>query len=332
MLPCFFMPGVELVVKNQLTSKDLAGQGIDIVFFNRIITNVSIELVLQLRKDHGFKLVVDFDDHWRLEPDHLLYENYKRLEITKIMEEYIKLADAVTVTHERLYDEAIKLNDNVHILPNAIPQAGQFLVKKEPSDLPRLFWAGGITHKKDMELLRRPMQLIKRNRCKFVLGGFVANNTEWNEMAKIFTTDSNFNTEVWEAMDVNNYYRLYAKCDISVIPLQRTFFNSMKSNLKILEAANVAAPVIVSRVDPYLGFPEHLVNYVDSHNPWVRQINKLLDCPGEAIEQGRLLREYCERTFNFTAINTERKQLFDSICYNKTIQHGKADIRSANTA
>lgn len=316
LLPCYLMPGVELVVSNVLN--DDICKDVDVLFFNRVISNMSIYGVLEFRQRHGFKIIVDFDDHWELGPDHYLYQSYRLSGASKVMEEWIKLADAVTVTHERLADEVKPLNENVHILPNAIPYWGQFSTPKQADEKIRLFWAGGITHKKDLEILKRPLQLIKRDKVKFVLGGYVEGNPEWKAMAKCFTTNSTYNTDVLEALPVESYYAMYSKCDIALIPLLKTKFNSHKSNLKILEAANNSSPVIVSRVHPYLGFPEDLVNYVDLHNTWYSQIKKLTGNPELVKEQGQALKEYCDKHFNFAEINLKRKQLFY-----ETIQQGK---------
>lgn len=310
LLPCFYMAGIDLEIKQRLEEKDL--EGVNILFFNRIISGITILQLLKWRDKYGFKMIVDFDDHWTLGKDHYLYQDYKNLQLSEVMEEFIKLADCVTVTHERLFNEVWPLNKQCYILPNAIPKLDQFKINKVPDPLTRLFWAGGITHKNDLNLLRRPLQLIRRDRCKFVLGGYVKENKEWYEMAKTFTTDSSFNTEVLEALPVVGYYGMYGLCDIALIPLIDTPFNSHKSNLKILEAANIAAPVIVSRVDPYLGFPEDIVNYVDSYTPWYWHIQRLLNDPELVKEQGLKLQEYCDQHYNFEKINKVRKQIFES--------------------
>ncbi len=54
---------------------------------------------------------------------------------------------------------------------------------------------------------------------------------------------------------------MYLESDIKLIPLRKSTFNGYKSNLKILEAAGKGIPVIVSKVNPYLGFPEDVVYY-----------------------------------------------------------------------
>lgn len=313
LLPCHGLEqlGATIKVTYYLNEEDF--KDVDIVFFNRLIPTIDLPILLEYREKYGFKLVCDLDDHWILGKDHILYPNYKVHGISEKIAEHIKASDIITVTHERLYYETVKLNNNCFILPNAIPKVDQFLVKKYPSELTRLFWAGGITHRKDLELLRRPLQLVKRDKCKLVICGYEKDDPEWKQMAKIYTTDSTYNTVVFESMKVHQYYKAYAHCDISLIPLVDNEFNRNKSNLKILEAANIAAPVIVSRVHPYLDFPENLVNYVDSHRPWYFQIQKLLKDEQMRIDQGLGLQAYCDQHYNFEKISEQRKQLFDSI-------------------
>lgn len=287
-------------------------EGTDILFFNRVIPSQDHERLLMWREKYGFKLVCDLDDHWILDKGHPLYEGYGVHKVSEKIIWFIKNSDVVTVTHERLRDEVLPLNKNCHILPNSIPKVLQFTVKKIPDECVRLFWAGGVTHKRDLELLREPLKKIKRQGVKFVIGGYVKNEPEWKEMAKIFTTDSGYNTMVIESLPPSEYYNTYGLCDISLIPLLENKFNIYKSNLKILEAGNIGAPVVVSSVHPYLDFPPDIVNYVDLHNTWYGQITKLIRDKGFREEQGQQLKEYCDIHYNFDKISIERKQIFDA--------------------
>jgi len=306
LLPCYLMD-IELIVNHSLEEIQL--NGVDILFINRVVGGTSLQKILDLRDKYGFKLVVDFDDHWRLSPDHLLYESYKEFMASEIMEAYIQEADHVTVTHERLRDEVLPFNKNVTILPNAIPKFGQFLTTKIESSFTRLFWAGGVTHKKDIELLKYPLRKLSEP-VQMIMGGYV-DNPEYKAMASAFTNGAKLYHQLIESLPVDQYYHSYKLCDISLIPLTRSTFNVFKSNLKILEAANIAAPVIVSKVHPYLDIPH--VNYVESQKDWVKHITYLVKNPEQAKQQGLALQKYCDENFNFERINQERKNLFHVI-------------------
>lgn len=313
LLPMSLMPGIELVISGVLT--DEICEGVDVLFFNRVIGGQSVQSVLDLKAKHGFKMVVDFDDHWILGADHYLYETYRQARASEIMEAYIKESDAVTVTHDRLADLVRPINPNVSILPNSIPYFGQFTAKKinDDDNLTRLFWAGGVTHKDDIQLLFEPIKKIRTLPVKTVLGGYIKNN-EYHKMRNSFTRYGKMPHELIEKLPVESYYYAYSKCDISLVPLIDTKFNSLKSNLKILEAANIWANVIVSNVHPYKDVP--FVNYVNEGDDWFRHVKWLLDNPEEAKEQAANLQVYCRENFNFESINKKRYEL---LCSLKTV-------------
>lgn len=311
LLPAYLMDGVELRVVNQLKEEHL--EGIDILFFNRLVWGCRLIDLYRWREKYGFKIISDFDDHWYLGPDHYLFYEYKKHRASDLMAETIKISDAVTVTHERLYDEVYELNKNVYVLPNTIPDFGQFQLKKRESEFTRLFWAGGITHKKDIQLLANPLKRFHFPNIQMVMGGYVKGNREYSSMASAYTNGGKVRNNLIEALPVDEYYYMYSECDIALIPLCETTFNSHKSNLKILEAANVGSPVVVSAVDPYLGFPEDLVNYVRKQSDWYDNVKKLLKDPLKAKEQGERLKEYCCEQYSFSAINNKRKKLFEYV-------------------
>jgi len=303
------MDGVETIVNHSIVEEQLAD--IDILFFNRMVSGLRIQDLEAYREKYGFKIIIDFDDHWRLDPGHYLYHTYQVHRLPEMMEAFISIADAVTVTHERLADEVRPINPNVHILPNAIPKWGQFLTKKQDSEITRLFWAGGVTHRQDIEILRNPVKRFTG--VQMVMGGYKSGNPEYQAMASAFTNGGKINHELLEVLPVEEYYHAYSKCDIALIPLVPGRFNSFKSNLKILEAANIGSPVIVSEVDPYLGFPKRVVNYVQKQSDWSSMVRYLVKHPDKAKEQGQALKEYCDIHYNFEKINKERKQIFEYV-------------------
>lgn len=329
LLPTFLMD-VEIAVESRVTNENL--KGVDILFFNRAIGRPVGGTVQEMadywRKEFGVKLVVDFDDYWCLGKDHFLFDHYEEHNLHSLMEEWIKASDAVTVTHERLYYKVLPLNKNVHILPNAIPRWGQFVQPKEPSDKTRLFWAGSATHKNDLKLLTGPSRRINRDSVKWVMGGYMENDKELQAMASYYTNGGRFNHLLIRSSPVDYYYQAYTMCDIALIPLVDNTFNSYKSNLKILEAANVAAPVIVSKVNPYLGFPEQMINYVEKQSDWFKHADYLLRNPEAAKDQGERLKEYCFETYNFDRINKTRKEIFESLCEKKTESNLRESVMS----
>ena len=302
----------EYAMVTDTISHEIIDNNYDILLINRVLSNISVEAVCELRKQYGFKLVVDNDDFWELDTHHVLYETYKELGIVDRIKGFIQEADLCTCTHERLADEIYKINKNVHILPNALPYGKeQFLDNKVESDKVRLFWSGSATHEHDLAILRNPMKRLLGMPVKAVIAGY--NEVEkhlWDRMIASFTCSLRLNPTIYNYNEVTKYMAAYADSDISLIPLLETKFTGMKSNLKVLETASKKNPAIVSHVNPYLNLPVH---YVKKQSDWFKHINDLVNDKQMRKESGEQLFEYCNKHFNFDVINTKRKDIYQQI-------------------
>lgn len=289
----------------------------DIVFINRTWDN---EDILQRRKEYGFKLIVDVDDYWHLSHDHLMYEGYNASNFAGRLINHMREADLVTCTHERLADAIYAHNKNVEILPNAIPYGkGQFDGERVKTDNVKLFWAGGITHEQDLKLLQGVTYELDQHvkDIQMVMGGWSdTNDTEiyyWSRMASYFTNNQKLPHTIIRGIEVFEYYKMFKHADIMLIPLVKNNFNSYKSNIKILEAAGKAVPVICSNVHPYIGFPTDVVNYANDRKDWLHHIKRLTESEALRNEQGLALHEYCQKNYNFFDINEKRRNAFLSL-------------------
>ena len=286
----------------------------DIVIFNRFLTSTDAKLLVKMKLKYDFKLIVDNDDYWILPPSHVLYERYKESNISEIITEYMRVADLCTCTHERLADEIYKYNTNVEILPNALPYGKeQFQDDKIDSDMVRLFWSGSGTHAPDMDILRNPIKKINFP-VKTVIAGYnLGEKHIWDRMIGVFTNGLKLNPTIYDYAGVTKYMGAYADSDISVIPLVDNKFNAMKSNLKVLETASKRNPAIVSNVHPYKDMP---VCYVNNQKDWYYWIKLLTFDDAARIEYGQKLFEYCDRVYNFDAINNKRFAIYNKLIGN----------------
>jgi len=289
----------------------------DIVIFNRFLTSTDAKLLVKMKLKYDFKLIVDNDDYWILPPSHVLYERYKESNISEVITEYMRVADLCTCTHERLADEIYKYNTNVEILPNALPYGKeQFQDDKLDSDMVRLFWSGSGTHAPDMDILRNPIKKINFP-VKTVIAGYnLGEKHIWDRMIGVFTNGLKLNPTIYDYAGVTKYMGAYADSDISVIPLVDNKFNAMKSNLKVLETASKRNPAIVSNVHPYKDMP---VCYVNNQKDWYYWIKLLTFDDAARIEYGQKLFEYCDRVYNFEAINNKRFAIYNKLIGNANI-------------
>jgi hypothetical protein len=296
-------------------SEEIFEGNYDIVIMNRMLANISPEQMSEWRKKYGFKLIVDNDDYWNLDPSHILYQRYVINEIPEQIIDWIKIADLCTVTHERLAEEVYQYNQNVEILPNAIPYGEeQFKDYKTESDLVRLFWSGSGTHGKDMEILRNPMKRINFP-VKTVIAGFNEGEKPiWDGMIAAFTNGLKLNPKIYNYNEVTSYMAAYCDSDISLIPLLDSKFNSMKSNLKVLETAAKKNPAIVSNVHPYKGF--YPACHVNSQKDWYYWIKLLTKDPDARKSYGNDLYEYCNKNFNLHEVNKRRFAIYNKLISN----------------
>ena len=287
----------------------------DIVVMNRMLANITPEQMFEWRKKYGFKLVVDNDDYWKLEPSHILYEHYVVNNVTEQILAWIRIADLCTVTHERLAEEVYQYNQNIEILPNAIPYGEeQFKDYKTESDLVRLFWSGSGTHGKDMEILRNPMKRINFP-VKTVIAGYNEGEKPiWDSMIAAFTNGLKLNPKIYNYNEVTSYMAAYCDSDISLIPLIDSKFNSMKSNLKVLETAAKKNPAIVSNVDPYRGF--YPACHVNSQKDWYYWIKLLTKDPDARKSYGNALYDDCNKNFNLHEVNKRRFAIYNKLISN----------------
>jgi glycosyltransferase involved in cell wall biosynthesis len=316
MLPVHFLPKAYALITDVLSEETLK-EGWDIVYINRFIPAIHISVLEDFKERYGFKLVIDIDDYWHLDQWHILKDVYP----TQAVIDHIKIADLVTTTTERLWNEIRLINSNVAIVPNALPYGeDQFTDVVTNSDKVRFIYAGSITHEKDLQLLQNPLKKVAsdsvlKSKVHFRLCGFDNPNryseAVWHKMIHYFTCGLKLG-DIERNKKVTEYMNFYNNADATIVPLVHSKFNSMKSNLKILEAACKKIPVIISNVPPYDDAP-HVIK-IDKQNEWYPAIKKITDDAIYRKELGEANYEWCNEHFNLHKVNILRKQLFESIC------------------
>lgn len=300
MMPLLMMEGPDVYITNSVKVEDF--EGCDYIYYNRVISNE----VLACREKYGFKIVVDVDDYWELDYHHIAYKDYLVNDFGSLQKMHLRNADVVTTTHERLAEKIIPYNNNVIVVPNAIPNHEYFAFNKTESERVRIFWQGSITHEKDIELLRGPVKRLDPNKVMMVMAGYTKHEA-WDRMVSTYTSGLKLNGSILPGTATHLYYHNYSFADICLAPLVESQFNSFKSNLKILEAAHAGLPVIASAVHPYHDMP---VLYAEKQSDWFKYLNKLINNPELRKDIGQNLKEFCNRNYNFQKINQKRKEIF----------------------
>jgi hypothetical protein len=214
-----------------------------------------------------------------------------------------------------LAEEIYKHNTNIEILPTAIPYGEeQFILDKKPSDIVRLFWSGSGTHGRDLEILRNPMKRINFPVRTIIAGYNEGEKHIWDNMICAFTNGLKLKPTIYNYNPVTEYMAAYCDSDISLIPLVDSKFNSMKSNLKVLETASKKNPAIVSNVNPYKGF--YPACHVNSQKDWYYWIKLLTHDQAARTQYGNDLYEYCNKNFNLHEVNKQRFAIYNKLIGN----------------
>jgi glycosyltransferase involved in cell wall biosynthesis len=313
--PLIYLPKDYAMMTDVLTEEELE-KGYDILFINRYIAGMEVDEVVRLREKYGFKLVVDVDDYWNLDAWHILYGKYP----TQKVIDHIKVADIVTCSNNDLAVQIDELNPNWIVIPNALPYGeDQFTDVKTESDKVRFVYAGSVTHEKDIAILKNPMKRVAgdamvKNNSTFILCGYsedknVAN--VWGRMINDYLCGFNVDGYIRAALPVDQYMNFYNEADACLIPLVDSKFNSMKSNLKVLEAATKNAPVICSNVKPYSEC-KHIIP-VNNQSDWFTNIKKVVKDAIYRQEMGIANGEWCRENFNLIKVNKLRSQIFNAL-------------------
>jgi glycosyltransferase involved in cell wall biosynthesis len=313
--PLIYLPKDYAMMTDVLTEEELE-KGYDILFINRYIAGMEVDEVVRLREKYGFKLVVDVDDYWNLDAWHILYGKYP----TQKVIDHIKVADIVTCSNNDLAVQIDELNNKWIVIPNALPYGeDQFTDVKTESDRVRFVYAGSVTHEKDIAILKNPMKRVAgdsmvKNNSTFILCGYSEDKQVaevWGRMINDYMCGFKVDGYIRGALPVDQYMNFYNEADACLVPLVDSKFNSMKSNLKVLEAATKNAPVICSNVKPYSEC-KHIIR-VNNQSDWFTNIKKVVKDAIYRKEMGFANGEWCRDNFNLIKVNKLRRQVFNSI-------------------
>jgi hypothetical protein len=313
--PIIYLPKDYAMMTDVLTEEELE-KGYDILFINRYISGMEVDEVVRLRDKYGFKLVVDVDDYWNLDPWHILYGRYPYQKVI----DHIKIADIAICSNNDLAVEIDKLNPNWIVIPNALPYGeDQFTDVKTESDKVRFVYAGSITHEKDIAILKNPMKrvatdVITKNNSRFILCGYSQDKKleqVWGRMINDYLCAFKVDGYIREALPVDQYMNFYNEADACLIPLVDSKFNSMKSNLKVLEAATKNAVVIASNVKPYSDCP--YIIPITHQGGWFENIKKVVKDAIYRQEMGLANGQWCRENFDLVKVNKLRTQVFNAL-------------------
>jgi glycosyltransferase involved in cell wall biosynthesis len=296
--------------------QDADVEGYDILFFNWTISMLPNHLAL-LQKKHGFKIVMDMDDHWDISKNHPSYNAV--LQYVPRMKEYLVLADYLICTTEALKEKLLKYNKNVTVIPNRIPY-GDLQFNVEPAkkrDKIRIGFIGSISHLPDWTSIKNDIDRMVNDKkimdnCEFVVCGYNDVNDYskkvWMKIIDLFKGKA----KVFRTRDIHSYMHLYNEADIVLAPLVDNFQNKAKSELKVLETACKGAIILGSKMyKDKLSVPGLM--FTDDDASYYKWIKNFVDNKEQLPE---LIQNRCDRIMHshpFQPVVEARQNLFKQI-------------------
>jgi glycosyltransferase involved in cell wall biosynthesis len=253
----------------------------------------------------GVPTIADFDDHWVVNREHSLYKEYTKIGLSAKLHKLLISVDYVTCTTEDLADEIFKYNENVEVLPNAVDKGYDGWKEGRVKEDNFVFgYLGGPCHTRDVALLRGVQEATHAN---FRLFGY--NGTD---IYKFY--DSILKGERFKGADIWNYPKFYNYMDCSLVPLEDNFFNSMKSELKLIEAGAFKKCVIVSNVKPYTNVIRHGENCLaaETKSDWINFIKTIQKNPNIAEDLGSQLAEDTKE-YDINIVNKKRYNFYSDV-------------------
>lgn len=222
---------------------DEIAQWADIVVLQSCVDMKGIALLRAYQQERGLKIVVDADDHLRVDSTNPHAMEHEATNAQEIIEITMRIADAITTTTTVLAKALKQYNENVYVLPNYMDIERWDLPKlTNDSDTIRLGWAGSVTHLNDLKMVEKPVKQILDEfpQVKLILVGDP-------RVGEIF---KGYQVETMLGVDFNSWPSRLAglRLDIGIAPLADTEFNRNKSNIKWMEYGINKVPGVFSKI------------------------------------------------------------------------------------
>jgi len=296
---------------NQPISESDVGK-FDIVHFHRRINgpDETVEWINKLQNG-GAIVISDMDDYWIPFHGHPARALVIKNGVHKQIQMANKAADIVTTTTE-IYAKHIrgKLNDEVHIIPNAVDtEMKMWKPDDKGSDRVRIGWIGGSSHERDLAKLEGTFNKLfsdpeVRDKIQIVMCGYDTRGTVtemgpngeektrpirpdesvWNKFERIFNNNDKATEDQYvrrNTLPITQYGKHYNFVDICLAPLDEHTFNECKSELKIIETGMMSKVLIATDRYVYSDLLTHgenglLVDPRKNHKLWYKYIKQLV--------------------------------------------------------
>lgn len=283
---------------------------------------VTFESLMRL-KLQGKRIIFDLDDDLLSIPDSNPASKAIGYSSQAAILSMMAISDCITVSTDVVAErmrESLRsyASENIPIvvIPNAIDTRHGW---RQPGDcfskdgFLRIFWFGSNTHEDDWRMVIPAIDrvLMERENVRLAIWGSVPSIMEEYSEKDHWKGRVEFQS----GRHSDDFFRSLGEnlvADIGIAPLQDTWFNQAKSNIKFIEYSLAGVPVIASDVSPYSGSISNGVDGFLASNidEWYEKLIFLLDSQVAKLEMATAARNtVCSRFDILSLRNDWRKAI-----------------------
>ncbi|PKA71776.1 GT2 family glycosyltransferase [Pseudomonas baetica] len=224
--------------------------------------------------------VYELDDYILDVPAANLTHDLLPKDIARRVKKAAELCDRLVVSTQPLANALKGFSTDIRVIENRLPSHwwSGLTGQRQQGSKPRVGWAGGSSHSGDLQVIAEVVREL-------------AGEVEWVFMGMCPPALRPYVHEYHRGVSIEKYPQRLAglNLDLALAPLQDNFFNTCKSNLRLLEYGACGFPVICSDILCYSGdFPVTRVR--NTAQDWICAIREHLAEADASARAGEALR------------------------------------------
>ena len=268
----------------------------DVIILQCRYTTGSLEEMARIQRLSSARRIYEIDDYIIDVPEKNEHRRNMPGNMREMVSRGIALCDRVVVSTEPLADALSSMHRDIRVVPNMLSRSlwGGLKGRRQTSARPRVGWAGGTSHRGDLELLAEVVKSL-------------ANEVDWVFFGMCPQLLRPYIKEFHAGVPLHLYPQKLAglNLDLALAPLEQNLFNDCKSNLRLLEYGACGFPVICTETKAYGGYLPCTRVASNTTEQWLDAIRMHLADPQASYRQGDALREAVLRDY---VLNTHNLQ------------------------
>ena len=260
----------------------------DVVILQCRYTPANLKDMAQFKRFSSARRIYELDDYIIEPPKKNDHARNMPSNMRELVSGAIALCDRVVVSTEPLADALSHLHHDIRVVPNMLAASlwSGLSSQRQSSARPRVGWAGGTSHRGDLELL---LDVVKT----------LADEVDWVCFGMCPEGLRPYIKEFYDTLSFARYPQKLASLnlDLALAPLVQNLFNDCKSNLRLLEYGACGFPVICTDTKAYAGYLPCTRVQENTTEQWLEAIRMHLNDPLASYRQGDALREAVLRDY-----------------------------------